>query len=307
MAENGVTRLAVFGHPVTHSLSPAIHQRFADACRISVDYRAIDCPAGHLAEHLARFQATGGIGCNLTVPLKSEGLGLAASASAEAREAGACNTLRWSESGWQAYNTDAAGLVVDFRRLGIPLRQRRILIVGAGGAVAGILGALIRQRPEFICLLNRDAAKAQRLAARFAALDIHADGAASADLNSGAAKPGDKSPGDKSPDGTKLVAAGLDQGPPESNFDLLIQGTSLGHQGLCPNIDPGWLADDAIGYDLNYGAAYQAFDCWGSSAGVPTRSGIGMLVEQAALAFEIFTGQRPSTAAVHQWLGKSET
>lgn len=262
-------KLAVFGHPVTHSLSPRIHGMFADAAGLEVEYRRIDCLAGQLSEKLDDFREAGGRGCNVTVPLKAEGLALAAHASRAARDADACNTLVAAEDGWHADNTDGAGLVADFDRLGIEIADRRVLVLGAGGAVAGILGPLLDRGPKCVCIVNRSLDRAERLAARFA------------------------------DHGLRLTAAGPDGVVEGEKFDLLIQGTSLGHQGACPTIRPEWLAPDAVAYDLNYGPAFEPFAARCNELGIACHSGLGMLVEQAAVAFELFTGVRADTGPVH--------
>lgn len=265
MADRTLIRLALFGQPVEHSRSPRIHARFAAQLGLRVDYRAIDCPAGELGPALERFAAQGGHGCNLTVPLKAEGLALAARASEAAQQAGACNTLVRSNNAWIADNTDGAGLLADFNRLGIELAGRRVLIVGAGGAVAGVLGALLARDPATVVIANRNIARAEALAERFA-------------------EPG-----------TRIEVRGAGESPGNVPFDLLIQATSLGHSSQSPAIERDWLADDAIAYDLNYGPAHRPFAEWCARSGVSCFDGYGMLVEQAGVAFECFTGQRPDT------------
>ena len=121
---------------------------FAEAAGLEIEYERIDCPAGQLAAKLKEFREAGGHGCNLTVPLKAEGLALAAQASPAAREADACNTLVAAADGWHADNTDGAGLMADFDRLGIEVADSRVLVLGAGGAVAGMLGPLLDRRPR---------------------------------------------------------------------------------------------------------------------------------------------------------------
>lgn len=269
--DTGAIQLAVFGHPITHSLSPEIHTQFAESLGINIDYRRIDCPAGQLAKQLDAFQAQSGRGCNLTVPLKNEGLGLAIQASAAARMAGAANTLIWKEGGWHADNTDGAGLIADFGNQQLNIRNQSILILGAGGAVAGILPALIDQQPSAICILNRSLDKAEQLARRFAAT-------------------------------ASIQTGNLEQTPAQAPFDLLIQATSLGHQGICPDIHPHWLKSGATMYDLNYGPAHQPLRAWCEARSIRCIDGRGMLVEQAASAFELFTGHKPDTAAVHAWI-----
>ena len=261
-------KLAVFGHPVTHSLSPRIHGMFAEAAGIELDYSRVECPAGALAGKLRDFRDAGGQGCNLTVPLKAEGLALAAHASLAAQKADACNTLVATEDGWHAENTDGAGLVADLNRLGVDIAERSILVLGAGGAVAGILGSMLDRGPARICLVNRDVSRAERLAARFAG------------------------------HGRPVQAHGYDSMPAGTSFDLLLQGTSLGHRGACPPVQSQWLEPGAVAYDLNYGPAFTPFAARCGELGIACHSGLGMLVEQAAVAFELFTGVRPDTGPV---------
>lgn len=261
--------LAVFGHPITHSLSPRIHGMFAEAAGIEIEYDRIDCRAGQLALKLDEFRAGGGRGCNLTVPLKAEGLALAVDASRAAQDADACNTLVAAEDGWHADNTDGAGLTADFDRLGIEIPDRRVLVLGAGGAVAGILAPLLDRRPAGVRVVNRTRSRAEQLAARFAG------------------------------HGCPLEASVVDSVPAGAEFDLVVQGTSLGHQGICPSIQPEWLAPGAVGYDLNYGPAFAPFAARCEELGIACHPGLGMLVEQAAIAFELFTGTMPMTGPVH--------
>ena len=137
--------------------------------------------------------------------------------------------------------------------------------------MAGILPALIDQQPSAICILNRSLDKAEQLARRFAA---------SASIQTG----------------------NLEQTPAQAPFDLLIQATSLGHQGICPDIHPHWLKSGATVYDLNYGPANQPLRAWCETRSIRCVDGRGMLVEQAASAFELFTGHKPDTTAVHAWI-----
>jgi shikimate dehydrogenase len=262
--------LAVFGHPVTHSRSPELHHRFAAQLGLDVEYRAIDCPAGGLAEALDRFVEAGGSGCNLTVPLKAEGLALAAEASAAARSAGACNTLVRRDGGWWADTTDGAGLLADLDRLGLDPAGRRVLLVGAGGAVAGVLDAVLARAPARIGIVNRSAAPAEALAARVRE------------------------------SGVPVEVFEYEGGLTAGGFELVLQGTSLGHAGEAPRLEREWLNGDAVAYDLNYGPAHAPFAHWCAMNRVPCHGGWGMLVEQAAEAFERFTGRRPDTAGFYE-------
>ena len=260
-------KLAVFGKPVAHSLSPRIHRMFGEQTGIAVEYQAIESGPEELVSRLSAFCEDGGSGANLTVPLKEIGLRLCSAIDPIARRARAVNTLKVSEEGWHGYNTDGAGLVLDLQRLGLDVAGKRLLIIGAGGAVAGILEPLLDKKPESICLLNRTPERARRLADKFA----HRG---------------------------HIEAASLNDGPGEAPCDLLIQSTSAGHAGNTLTLDRQWLTDEASAYDLNYGAAHTAFAGWCHDNDLPVHDGLGMLVGQAALAFEIWTGRRPAISPV---------
>lgn len=259
-------KLAVFGQPVAHSLSPRIHRLFGKQLGVEIEYTAIESGIDELPDRLAAFCSQGGSGANLTVPLKQAGLRLCADIDRPARQARAVNTLRLASDGWQGYNTDGAGLLLDFDRLGIDPAGRRILVIGAGGAVAGILGPLLERRPAAIAIVNRTAGRAEALADKFAHLG-------------------------------PIAGSGFESDP-GSRFDLLIQSTSAGHANELPPLQQHWLADDAIAYDLNYGPAHEAFARWCQDQDMRVHAGLGMLIGQAALAFEIWTGQRPPLAPV---------
>lgn len=260
----GLIRLALFGAPVARSLSPRIHALFAKQAAIPAAYEAIETPPGTLAKALARFADSGGAGCNITVPLKTEAMDLAANCSAGVRLAGAANTLTIDAGGaWRADNTDGAGLVGDLsREMGI--EGRSLAIGGAGGAAAGVLAALLEQQPAGVTLINRNRDKAAELAQRHAGL------------------------------GT-IKVLDWNTANRQGRHDLFINATSLGHAGQLPPIEAGLF--DAC-YDLNYGAAAEPLRNWCSGHGIPYRDGLGMLVEQAAESFRIWTGFSPDTRPV---------
>ncbi len=257
-------RLAVFGDPISHSLSPRIHGLFGRQLDIDVDYQAIRCEVNDLPAKLAELAAGGGIGANLTLPLKQAGLRQCRQLDRAARLARAVNTLKLDEQGWLGFNTDGLGLVLDLERLAMTLTDARILILGAGGATAGILGPLLAKKPACITILNRTAERAARLAERFAHLG-------------------------------NISGHGLDA--QAQAHDLLLQASSLGHSGAMPELAADWLKPDARVYDLNYGQAHEPVARWAQKNGWRADGGLGMLVGQAALAFEIWTGQRPPISA----------
>ena len=165
-------RLAVFGSPVSHSRSPEIHHLFARQCALDVDYRAIEANAETFPRLLRELAARGGRGCNVTVPLKHEAWQLAQKSSDSSSRAQAANTLLFkTDEDWFADNTDGRGLVRDLvSNHAQPLVGSRVCIIGAGGAVAGILGDLLVQVPAGIVIANRTLERAERLCASFADL-----------------------------------------------------------------------------------------------------------------------------------------
>jgi len=263
-------QLAVLGDPIEHSRSPTIHALFSQQAHIPVDYQAIRCSVEGLNDQLARLHAAGFKGLNLTVPLKEHALSVCQARSDTASDAGAVNTLVRTDTGWWGTNTDGVGLVKDIHTQGLTLRDQRILIIGAGGASAGIIGPLLAAGVATVAVLNRTLSRAQRLCERF--------------------------------NDPRLSAHPLDPNGPGpvhlGPFDGIIQASAQGHLGTftLPRLDA--LAPRAWCYDLNYGPAHQPFRAWAMQADRWVVDGLGMLVEQAALSFEHWTGHRPDTADV---------
>ncbi len=260
--------LAVLGDPVEHSLSPQIHSAFGQQLGIKVNYRKIRTAPDALANQLKALVDEGACGVNLTVPLKASGIRHCQHIDAAARRARAVNTLHWNPGGWSGYNTDGPGLLLDFERLGITLAGQRLLIVGAGGASSGILAPLMDAGPAAVTLLNRTAERAQDMAERFAHLG-------------------------------PIRGLGISDADDEvADHDVLIQATSSGHDGQLPPLRRHWLSRAATVYDLNYGPAHAPLRRWADAFDLACHDGLGMLVGQAALAFEIWSGKRPSIQAV---------
>lgn len=260
-------RYCVFGNPIAHSKSPRIHARFAELTGEPVAYEARLAPLDGFAAAVQAFFAEGGKGCNVTVPFKEEAWRLAAVRSERAAKAGAVNTLLLDGDGrLVGDNTDGTGLVRDLvHNAGMALAGRRLLLLGAGGAVRGVLGPLLAQRPREIVIANRTVEKAATLAALFA----------------------DEGPVRAS------AFAGVD-----GAFDVVINGTSASLQGELPPLPPAVFAPGALAYDMMYGAEPTVFLRWAAAAGATPRDGLGMLVEQAAEAFRLWRGVTPPTAPV---------
>ncbi|MHA7598871.1 shikimate dehydrogenase [Alicycliphilus sp. T452] len=265
----------VMGNPIAHSRSPWIHARFAALTGQHLRYERRLVPIDGFARALRDFAAEGGRGCNVTVPFKLEAAQLATHRSERVQLAGAANTLTFEGGAIHADNTDGLGLVADIEQgAGVPLAGRDVLLVGAGGAAAGVLGPLLRRQPRRIAVVNRTAARAQALVASHAAL---------ASLQK-----------------TELLA--LDIQAPEADFDIIINATASSLEGAAAPVPASVLRPGSLAYDMMYGPAAQGFLDWAARHGARPRDGLGMLVEQAAEAFALWRGQRPPSAQVLQEL-----
>lgn len=222
------------------------------------------------------FARSGGKGVNVTVPFKVEALGLARDLTERVRLAGAVNTLRRDRDGWSGDNTDGAGLVRDLCvNRGVMLTDREVLVLGAGGAVRGILGPLLAASPRTLVVANRTAAKAQALAVQFAS---------------------------RGP----IAAIGIDE-LAGRRFDVVINGTSA---SLDPADDVAWpavgFAAGGLGADLVYGESSSAFQRWAKARGAArVHDGLGKLIEQAAESFLFWRGVRPETGPMLALLSAS--
>ncbi|GAB3774447.1 shikimate dehydrogenase [Ramlibacter monticola] len=259
------------GNPVEHSRSPWIHARFAALTGQPVEYGKRLVPLDGFAAALQAFRDQGGRGCNVTVPFKFEAASLAGRRSARAELAGACNTLRFDADGIYGDNTDGVGLVHDLQHnAGVALAGRELLLIGAGGAAAGVLGPLVEAKPRRIVVANRTVGKAQALVASHAEL----------------ARAG----------GVEVSASGLDE--VVGRFDVVVNGTASSLSGADVPVPASVLRPGALGYDMMYGPAAEGFLQWARAHGAIGRDGLGMLVEQAAEAFLVWRGVRPPSGEV---------
>ena len=264
-------RYAVIGHPVTHSQSPFIHAAFAEQTGEAVEYGKLDCGADGFEAAVREFAAQGASGCNITVPFKFQALALGQRISERARRAGVANLLRFDSEGWLADNTDGVGLLRDIEHNAQwPLARQRVLLVGAGGAAAGVLGPLLQAGPRQLVLVNRRRERAQALA------DGHAGEAARA--------------------GVELAVADIDR--PGQGFDVVINATASSLQATAVPVPSQVLRSGTLALDMMYGAAARGFLDWARQGGAIGRDGLGMLVEQAAEAFFVWRGVRPDSAPV---------
>ncbi|GAB5452964.1 MAG: shikimate dehydrogenase [Halioglobus sp.] len=266
---NNCDRYAVFGNPIKQSKSPAIHTLFAEQTGQSMQYRAVRVKLDDFERATRDFFAGGGRGLNVTVPFKSEAYRLADALSERADRAGAVNTLTRGEDGTVAGdNTDGVGIVRDMIvNLGWTIAGRKVLVLGAGGAVRGVLELLLREQPQQLLVVNRTAQKAQQLAREFNELGPMEGG------------------------GMELIG--------QRDFDLIINATSAGLSGEMPELPSSLLNERSCCYDMVYGAEPTAFMRWAAHhAAWAVADGLGMLVEQAAESFYVWRGVRPETRPV---------
>ena len=270
-AATATARYAVVGNPISHSLSPRIHARFAEQTGQALSYQAIELATGEFESGVRELQQQGYAGLNVTVPFKRDAWSICDRLSPLAEDAGAVNTLSLRpDGGISGDNTDGIGLVRDLEvNLQCPLAGRRILLLGAGGAARGVIGPLLDLDPQILVIANRTPGKAVELANSFAARG-NIDAAGFAELGG-------------------------------TGFDMVINATAAGLAGELPPLPESCVDADTVCYDMMYDlAAPTAFVAWARARGAALASdGLGMLVEQAAEAFFIWRGLRPdSTDAI---------
>jgi shikimate dehydrogenase len=262
---------AVFGHPVSHSLSPRIHAAFGKQAGIAVEYSAIDVePAGFDAA-LQEFAERGGAGANVTLPLKEAAYALCSDTTERARRSGAVNTLIRNGDAWHGDNTDGVGLVRDLaERHGIDLRSRRTLLLGAGGAARGVAPALLDAGIGDLFIANRTPARADALADMLG-------------------QPG------------RVHARYLDDLRNLGEFDLVLNATTAAREaGSFPILPRSLLGRRSTAVSLSYGEAAIPFLAWARAHGAHASiDGLGMLVEQAAESFARWHGMRPDTDRIY--------
>lgn len=266
-------RYAVFGNPIAHSKSPAIHMNFSQETAQDILYERQQVETGKFAETAREFFSAGGCGLNITVPFKLDAYAFADELTERAKQAGAVNTLKKMPDGKiLGDNTDGAGLLCDIaNNLGWIIKDQRVLVLGAGGAVRGVIAPLLAENPQRIVIANRTLAKAEELVQVF---------------NAG------KNALDK-----KILRASSLQIHARP-FDIVINGTSASLGGEMPDLLPAILAPGACCYDMMYGKTLTPFLQWAQQHGAQVADGLGMLVEQAAESFFLWRGVRPATAPV---------
>jgi len=261
---------AVFGNPIKHSRSPQIHRAFAAQTGQDIHYVSTRVEPDQFQTAAKQFFEAGGKGLNITVPFKQDAFAFVDQLSERARRAGAVNTLiRQDDSSILGDNTDGIGLVRDISaNLGWPITDKKILLIGAGGAVMGVLEPLLEKHPALLVIANRTVSKAEKLAADFSGLG-------------------------------NIEACGFDALKDSGPFDLIINGSSASLSGQLAPVPETVLSTNTQGYDMMYAAEPTPFMRWMNEHGAQqTADGLGMLVEQAAESFTLWRGVQPETQPV---------
>jgi len=262
-------RYAVIGNPVAHSKSPWIHAEFARATGQDLEYGRIEAPRDGFERAAEQFRAAGGKGLNVTLPFKEAAFRYCRRVSARARGAQAVNTLVFNDDAF-GDNTDGVGLVTDIEQnLGFELKDKQVLLMGAGGAAQGVVRSLLDAGAARLVIANRTVAKAEALAARFPGVEAC---------------------------GYQALAG--------ERFDVAVNATSAGLTGESPRLPQAVLREGMLAYDMVYGRD-TPFLAAARLAGARASDGLGMLVEQAAESFFIWRGVRPETRSVLERLRAS--
>lgn len=256
-----MNRFAVMGHPIAHSRSPEIHKAFGQSCDIELEYQKLDVEPEHFEKFVKAFFEKGGKGLNITLPFKGKAFHLADKTTARATEAKSANTLWMEGDQLLADNTDGAGFIEDLMAHHIKIANKNILILGAGGAVRGILHPLLQQHPAKTILMNRTRERAKQLSSSCPQLEI---------------KNWRQSP--------------------SAEIDILINGLSMVSSDEFPKVK---CAKNGCYYDLKYGEIADEGCQWAKEQGFSQiLDGSGMLLRQAALSFTIWNGVKPDLAKI---------
>lgn len=260
-----VTKLGVMGNPIGHSLSPEIHLMFAKQFGDEISYDKVEIPLGEFESAIGEMIDEGYHGLNVTIPFKLDAFRCSTKCSSQARQSRAVNTLTFQNNKILGENTDGTGFIRDLEeRLKFFVEHKKILILGAGGGVRGILPALMERMPKSVTVANRSVARAQELCDEFGIQSILYDETGS------------------------------------ESYDLIVNATPTSLQNKAPLVSPFAFDGCELAYDLVYAAKPTPFMELAKQGGARHASdGLGMLVEQAADSYEIWMGHHPGTQDVY--------
>ncbi|MCW8933799.1 MAG: shikimate dehydrogenase [Gammaproteobacteria bacterium] len=268
MTQKNIDRYAVIGNPISHSKSPLIHAEFAKLTRQTLSYTAELVEPGQVKNFITAFANDNGKGLNITVPFKLDAYELASDLTDRAKRAGAVNTLTLKDNKIFGDTTDGTGLLNDLiKNHQQIIKNKHVLILGAGGAVRGVLEPLLLENPASLVIANRTVSKAQQLTDDFSSFG-------------------------------NISACGFNE-LDNRKFDIIINGTSASLSGDLPPLPDNLFSEHACAYDMMYAKQATVFMQWAKQQGAEIiLDGLGMLVEQAAESFYIWRGVRPETRTV---------
>lgn len=265
-------RYAVIGNPIEHSKSPVIHQAFAKQLQQEIEYLRVLAPLDGFVSSVNTLRAVGFKGVNVTVPFKFEAFQMANQLTERARAAGAVNTLMFDGNSISGDNTDGAGLVQDIQHnLGVPIKQKRVLLLGAGGAAEGVLLPILAEQPAQLVIANRSLEKALNMQRKIES--------------------------EKFGQHTLTSTSTFDSLQGQS-FDIVINATSTGLTDTQLPLPGDIFAKDALAYEMLYGRETPFMAFARSHGAGRIADGLGMLIEQAAESFYLWRKVRPQTAPV---------
>ncbi len=257
-----IKKYAVFGNPIEHSLSPIIHKYFAKSLNINISYEPILGTLGKFDIEVKNFLDSGGLGCNITLPFKQDAFNFVKEKSEIAIITGSVNTISIKNGVIHGDNTDGAGFTADLKKnIGYSFKNKKILLLGSGGAAMGIIPNILREAPSSLKIYNRTIEKAKILADKFSKFG-------------------------------EISIIKKDE--METNkFDLIINATSIGINNLKFELSEKIYSENTVCYDISYGEASHSFMGWAKDNNLEFYDGLGMLLEQAADSFFIWESKRP--------------
>ncbi|MAZ79206.1 MAG: shikimate dehydrogenase [Gammaproteobacteria bacterium] len=257
-----IKKYAVFGNPIEHSMSPLIHEYFAKNLKINLSYVPILGSLGKFEKEAKIFLGNGGSGFNVTLPFKEDAFKLAETKSKIARITGSVNTISIKNGIIHGDNTDGIGFVKDMKNnIEYDFNDKKILVVGAGGAAMGVIPSILNENPSELKIYNRTFEKAKALSDSF--------------------------------ENIGPVEAVSQDKIHKHNFDLIINATSIGINNIKFELSKKILNTETVCYDMSYGKISNSFKMWSNENNLKFHDGLGMLLEQAAESFYIWELQRP--------------
>ena len=265
--------LGLIGHPVAHSLSPKIQNDLIEICGDDAVYLAFDIKAEEVGGMMQAVRTMNIGGLNVTAPYKEAVMPYLDSFDDTAKRYHAVNVIQNTNGHLKGYNVDIAGVLKFFEVKGIPLRGKNVLVLGAGGLARALLNGLSAENVSLLAVYNRTAEKAAELAAQ----------------------------------AEREWGFPICTQPPELAFDVVINATSAGmhpHEDTCPIAFPTpWIDEHTVVFDSIYNPAETLLLKQSAQIGAATYNGLGMLVLQALLSYEIFTNRKLENQIYQKFAG----